>query len=139
MDTNVDGIDGASKEIDEQEEGNNNNYGTFSDIAAQEQEVYIVSTGKQPAAAATDEFKNKDMQPPHQQQSPVLIDIEEEVIHSTLLIGIITMEEHNREEGEDINFLRHYSFFLLLWQLHWEHYWVETTDHRVILMLLVRL
>ena len=120
MDTNVDRIDGeSSNEIDEQEVLQSSNYGTFiSDVAQQEHnEVHkAVSAGEQqPATSATDtdEFENEDMQPRHQQQqTPVLIDIEEEVIqHSPDLNKI--MEEHSREV-EDIYFLRHYSFSLLL-------------------------
>ena len=117
MDTNVDRIDGeSSNEIYEQEVLQSSNYGTFSNIK-QENEIHTaVSAGEQqPATSAsdTDEFENEDMQPRHQQQqTPVLIDIEEEVIqHSPDLNKI--MEEHSREV-EDIYFLRHYSFSLLL-------------------------
>ena len=56
------------------------NYGTFSNLTQQENEIHTaVSAGEQqPTTSTTDEFENEDMQP--RQQSPVLIDIEEEVI-----------------------------------------------------------
>jgi len=80
MDTNVDRIDGASSK-DEQEVLGSSNYGTFSNLTQQENEIHTaVSTGEQPATSATDEFENEDIHSPHQQQSPVLTDIEEEVI-----------------------------------------------------------
>lgn len=84
MGANVDGIDGASSnKIDEQEVLQSSNYGTFSDITQQENEIHAAVSAageQQPATSATDEFENEDIQLRHQQQSPVLIDIEEEVI-----------------------------------------------------------
>ena len=81
MDSNIDRLDGVStKEIDEQEVLQSSNYGTFSNLT-QEQEVHkAVSAGDQPTTSATDQFENEGMQPVHQQQTPVLIDIEEEVL-----------------------------------------------------------
>ena len=62
MDSNVDRIDSASSK-DEQKVLQSSNYGTFSDVAQQEQEVHIaVSAGDQLTTTATDEFENEDMQ-----------------------------------------------------------------------------
>ena len=80
MDTNVDGIDGASSnEINEQEVLQGSNYGTFSNLKQQEHDAHTaVSTSDQPTTTATDEFENEVQ--PHKQRSLELIDIEEEVI-----------------------------------------------------------
>jgi len=80
-DTNVDRIDGASsKEIDEQEVLGSSNYGTFNNLTQEHENDVLTEVADEQLAiiTATDEFENEDMQP--HQQSPVLIDIEEEVI-----------------------------------------------------------
>jgi len=83
MDTNVNSIDRvvSSNEIEDGQVLQSSNYGTFSDVAQEHDEVHIaVSADEQPTTTAADEFENEDMQPHQQQQTPVLIDIEEEVI-----------------------------------------------------------
>ena len=83
MDINVDRIVDVASSKDEQEVLGSSNYGTFSNtgiITQQEHdEVAAVEVaGELPTTSATDEFENEETR--HQQQSPVLIDIEEEVI-----------------------------------------------------------
>ena len=128
-----------AKEID-QEVLQSSNYGTFSNLT-QEQEVHIaVSAGEQqPATSATDEFENEDIQPRHQQQTPVLIDIEEEIIQHNNNGRALQRRRRYTLLRVRVRVRVHYFFSLLLWQLHWVQYWVGTKTHRVIPLLLVHL